>query len=261
MMRFRVMRNIHLGIKSLMLHKLRSLLTMLGIVFGVASVIAMLSIGEGASKEALEQIRRLGSTNILVTSMKPVDEASGGTQHTYMSIYGLTYEDEMRIKEAFPTVAQTAPVKLVRKEGRLHERTLELRVVGTTPSWFDLVQREFIGGRPLVQDDIEDYANVVVLTEYGARRVLATEETIGQALRIGSDYFEVIGIVKSEAGQGGGIQTPDQQVDAYIPLNVARERFGDVSVRRSSGKRASMASLRRRSSSYSASEMSGASAW
>ena len=72
MQNVRLARNIQLGTKSLMLHKLRSLLTMLGIVFGVASVIAMLSIGEGASKEALDQIRKLGSTNILVTSKKPV---------------------------------------------------------------------------------------------------------------------------------------------------------------------------------------------
>jgi len=112
-----------------------------------------------------------------------------------------------------------------------------LRVVGTTHSWFDLVQRPFIAGRPLVRRDVDVHANVVVLTEYGARRLLATENTIGQELRIGGEYFEVIGIVRSEAADGGSIQTPDQEVDAYIPLNVARAWFGDVVVRRSSGSR------------------------
>ncbi|MBT7304896.1 MAG: ABC transporter permease, partial [Victivallales bacterium] len=71
MKRLRLLRDIHLGIKNLLLHKLRSLLTMMGVVFGVGSVIAMLAVGEGASKEALEQIRRMGSHNVIITAMKP----------------------------------------------------------------------------------------------------------------------------------------------------------------------------------------------
>ena len=74
----RILRNIRLGIKNLMLHKLRSLLTMLGVVFGVASVIAMLAVGEGASAEALERIRKLGSANIIISSVKPVKEEDDG---------------------------------------------------------------------------------------------------------------------------------------------------------------------------------------
>jgi putative ABC transport system permease protein len=233
----RVIRNIELGIKSLMLHKLRSFLTMLGIVFGVSSVIAMLSIGEGASKEALDQIRKLGSSNILVSSIKPVEDEATTTAHSHMSIYGLLYDDELRIQETFAAVERVAPVKLLRKEGRLYERALELRVVGTTPSWFGLVQRSFIAGREILPRDMEGHAKIVVLTEYGARRLLATEQAIGEQLRIGGEYFEVVGIVKSESDQGGDIQTPDQEVDAYIPLNVARSSFGDMVIRVTSGGR------------------------
>ena len=230
-------RNIRLGIKSLMLHKLRSLLTMLGIVFGVSSVIAMLSIGEGASKEALERIRKLGSSNILVSTIKPREDEAATNVHSHMSVYGLLYEDERRIQETFAAVERIAPVKIVRKEGRLYERSLELRVVGTTPTWFNLVKRSLIAGRGLAPQDMETYGSVVVLTEYGARRLLATEKAIGEQLRIGGEYFEVIGIVRSEAEQGGTIQTPDQEVDAYIPLSVARAAFGDMIVRRTSGSR------------------------
>ena len=237
MQKIRLVRNVQLGIKSLMLHKLRSFLTMLGIVFGVSSVIAMLSIGEGASKEALDQIRKLGSTNILISTVKPVEDEAQTSVHSHMSVYGLLYEDERRIKETFPAVEHVAPVKEVRKEGRLYERELELRVVGTTPSWFNLVRRSMIAGRKLSPLDIESHAHIVVLTEYGARRLLATEEAIGAQLRIGGEYFEVVGIVKSESEQGGTIQTPDQEVDAYIPLNVARASFGDVMIRRTSGSR------------------------
>ena len=70
----RIVRNIALGIENLLLHKLRSFLTMLGVVFGVGSVVAMLSVGEGASKEAMEQIRKLGSNNIILSSIKPIEE-------------------------------------------------------------------------------------------------------------------------------------------------------------------------------------------
>ncbi|HQL55607.1 MAG TPA: ABC transporter permease, partial [Phycisphaerae bacterium] len=229
-------RNIRLGIKTLTLHKLRSFLTMLGVVFGVASVVAMLAVGEGASREALDQIRKLGSTNIIITSMKPVEEESRGTVSPFsMSVYGLLYADEQRAAQALRSIKRTVPVKLVRKEGRLGERKLDMRIVGTTPDWFDLVQRDVIAGRVISPRDAQRHAGVVVLTEYGARRLLATARSLGETLRIGGEYYEVIGIVRSESGQGGAIQTPDQEIDAYIPIEVARERYGDMTVIITSG--------------------------
>ena len=195
------MRNVLSGIENLLLHKLRSFLTMLGVVFGVGSVVAMLSVGEGASKEALEQIRKLGSTNIIISSVKSVEDEAATTVHSHMSIYGLTYADHARINESIKTITQAAPVKIIRKRCRLGERAMELRVVGTTPIWFDLVPRTVIAGRNLKQIDEEDQSPVAVLTEFGARKILATEHSIGQTIRIGLDQFEVVGIVKSESGQ------------------------------------------------------------
>jgi putative ABC transport system permease protein len=237
-MRFRKLtRNIRLGIKNLLLHKMRSFLTMLGIVFGVSSVIAMLAVGEGASKEALEQIRKLGSNNIIINSIKPVEEETSSNVRVFMSVYGLTYDDELRVAETFSTVKRTVPVKLIRQDGRLGERTMEIRIVGTTPDWFELVRRPIVAGRTLLAQDLVESKNVVVLTEYGARRLLATSSTIGQSLRIGGNYFEIVGIVQNAEYQGGGIETPDREVDAYVPLDVARARFGDIFSRRSAGTR------------------------
>lgn len=228
-------REVKLGVKNLLLHKLRSFLTMLGVVFGVGSVIAMLAVGEGASKEALDRIRKLGSQNILITSAKSIEEETTTNSRIFMSVYGLLYEDEKRIAESFPDIKTTVPVKEVRKQARLGERTMELRVVGTTPQWFDLVQRPLVSGRILLQRDFDDFANVVVLTEHGVRKLLATKNTIGQTLRIGTEYFEVIGIVQNAGVIGGDIQTPDQEIDAYIPISVAQERFGDVQTRTVAG--------------------------
>lgn len=231
----RLLRNIRLGIKNLMLHKLRSVLTMLGVVFGVASVIAMLAVGEGASKEALDRIRKLGSTNVIITSVKPMKEE--GRQPSHMVIYGLRYADEENARGTFHAVRRTAPAKIIRKEGRLGTRTLEVRLVGTTPEWFELVRRDVLAGRVLTERDETEKAGAVVLTEFGARRLLANRATIGQSLRVGSEYLEVVGIVRSEGGPGSSVQTPDQEVDAYIPLSVARERFGDIFNQVTSGSR------------------------
>ena len=233
MRKSRLIRNTRLGIKTLLLHKLRSLLTMLGVVFGVASVIAMLAVGEGASAEALAQIRKLGSNNIIVSSVKPTNEEN--SQRIRMGIYGLKYDDERRILETFPEIRRTAPAKILRKEGRLGHRSLDVRLVGTTPDWFNLVLRDMIAGRSISQWDEIRKAAVVVLTEFGARRLLATQQTVGQSIRIGGNYFEVIGIVRSEGGEGSSVQTPDQEVDAYIPLSTARQRFGDIFTQRTSG--------------------------
>ena len=148
----KIVRNIRSGLENLLLHKLRSFLTMLGVVFGVGSVVAMLSVGEGAGREALEQIRKLGSNNILISSVKPVEEQSASMSRPSagMSIYGLTYEDHQRMAESLEHVERTAPVKLLRQQGRLGERTLEVRVVGTSPEWFELVNREVLAGRVLL---------------------------------------------------------------------------------------------------------------
>ncbi|MCK4294362.1 MAG: ABC transporter permease [Planctomycetes bacterium] len=208
---------------------------MLGVVFGVGSVVAMLSVGEGASKEAMAQIRKVGSNNIIVNSIKSVEEVSQSTVRSFMSIYGLTYEDQLRVAETFDDIKQVVPVKLVRKDARLGTRNLELRIVGTTPAWFELLQRDIVAGRVLIADDARNRAGIVVLTEFGARKLLATENTIGQTLRIGGSYYEIVGIVKSEGGMAGSIQMPDEQIDAYIPIEVAKERYGDITTRVTAG--------------------------
>jgi len=230
-------RNIRSGLENLLLHKLRSFLTMLGVVFGVGSVVAMLSVGEGAGREAMEQIRKLGSNNIIVSATKPTeDQSTRSAASAGMTMYGLTYEDHLRIAESFEHVQQTAPVKLLRQDARLGERTLEVRVVGTSPEWFKLVDREVLAGRVLLP--LNQSTPTAVLTEFGARRLLVTKHSVGEWVRIGGNYFEIIGIVKCDGGKAGNIQMPDDEVDAYVPIAMARQYFGDVSTRSASGSRA-----------------------
>jgi putative ABC transport system permease protein len=231
----RFARNIWLGIENLLLHKLRSFLTMLGVVFGVGSVVAMLAVGEGASKEALTRIQKLGSNNIIINSIKSIEEEATSTQHSHMSIYGLTFLDYERISTDLPNVQKVAPAKLIRKESRVGSQTLELRIVGTTSEWFELVPRQVLAGRVFDKRDIDNFSAVVILTEFGARKLLANKNTIGQPIKIGGDSFEVVGIVKNEQGMAGNIQIPDQQIDAYIPLSTVKKYFGNIFFKRTSG--------------------------
>jgi putative ABC transport system permease protein len=233
-----LLRDIALGIENLLLHKLRSFLTMLGVVFGVGSVVAMLSVGEGASKNALEQIKKVGSNNIIITSMKSVEEENTTNQSSsFMSVYGLKYADNARIAATFRSIKTVVPVKIVNKTGTLASNSMDLRVVGTTPAWFDLVKRDIIAGRVLREDDSKEKARSLVLTEYGARKLLATKGTIGQNISVGGTNFTVVGIVKSseDTASSGGVQLPDKEVDAYIPIEVAKFYFGDITIKQSSG--------------------------
>jgi putative ABC transport system permease protein len=228
---------IRMGLSDILRHKMRSFLTMLGVVFGVGSVVAMLAVGEGASQQALEAIRKLGSQNIILTSVKPPEGGAEGVQRTSrLNNYGLLYADETRILETVPGVVQTVPARFMRKQGMLGARSMELRVVGTTAAWFDVVSRPLVAGRLLSPRDESRRATVGVLTESGARKLLAGHHTVGQTLRLGSTFFEVVGIVRNAAGSGA-MQTPDRDTDVYIPMKTGIERFGEIEMQLSASSR------------------------
>ena len=140
-------RNMRLGLSSLWAHKLRSGLTVLGITFGVCSVIAMLAIGTGASEEAQEQIRKLGSHNIIVQSVEPPEMESGSGERSRMKEYGLTYKDAERIRDMLPYVQVTVPARRVRRRASHGSRRFDTDIVGTVP-WYAEV-----GGRAWLQAD------------------------------------------------------------------------------------------------------------
>ncbi len=230
----KVVRGVRLGLKDISRHKMRAFLTMLGVVFGVGSVVAMLAVGEGASKQALEQIKKLGSNNIVINSIKPSSEDQQDAQRSRLSMYGILHADHDRIAESIPVVKRTVPVKLMQKKAALGELNMELRVVGTTAGWFELVRRPLLAGRYLTEGDVLQESGVCVLTEYAARKLLATQNSIGQTLRVGDQAFVIVGIVRNEDA-GGGIQVPDQQNDVYIPISSCISRFGEVASQMATG--------------------------
>lgn len=226
---------VKMGASDVLRHKLRSFLTMLGMVFGVGSVVAMLAVGEGASEQALEAIRKLGSHNIILTSVKPPESVAAGMQkRSHLAVYGLRYADETRVLETIPGVRQTVPARFLRKKAIYGPTQTELRLVGTTEAWFEVVSRPVLAGRILTSEDSRKNAPVCVLTESGARKLLAKRHTIGQTVQIANHLFTVVGIVRNAESQAG-MQMPDTSADVYIPIGTSLERFGAVETRRSGG--------------------------
>jgi putative ABC transport system permease protein len=235
----RIWRALKLGMKSLLLHKLRSGLTVLGIVFGVAAVISMLSIAEGTSREAQEQIRALGATNIIVRSVKPSEEAQATAGRPARVLnYGLKYSDFDRMVETIPTIRKVLPVREIRKQIRRGSLYLDGRVVGTTHDYaeFNLLQVE--KGRFLTTSDNEKYQNYAVLAAETAEKLFPYENPLNQSVKLGSDYYTVVGVTAkraSSAGIGGSLAAQDFNRDVYIPLNTCKLRFGEKIVDNRSG--------------------------
>jgi putative ABC transport system permease protein len=225
-------RSLKLGLKSLMLHKLRSGLTVLGIVFGVAAVISMLAVGEGSSRDAQLRFQQLGATNIIYRSIKPTEETQAAGRGTRPMIlnYGLKYEDFDRIVETVPTIKKALPIREIRKEIRRLAHHLDGRVVGTTYDYVDFNRLDMAKGRFLTEADNEHYENVAVLAAETASTLFPYEDPLGETVKLGGDYYTVVGVTAhraSSAGIGGSLAAQEFNKDVYIPLNTCRLRFGE----------------------------------
>ena len=229
----RIWRSVNLGIKSLLLHKLRSSLTILGVVFGVAAVIMMLAVGEGAARDAQEKIAQLGARNIIILSVKPSSDAqsqkSGGRPARVLN-YGLKYDDYERILATVPTITKALPIREIRREVRQGNNALEARVVGTTHDYLEFNRLRIERGRFLLPSDNEHYENYCVLAAETARQLFPYENPLRQSIKLGSDYYTVIGVTRprmATAGIGGSFAAQEFNRDVYIPLNTCRVRFGE----------------------------------
>ena len=227
----RIWRGLKFGMKSLLLHKLRSGLTVLGIVFGVAAVISMLAVGEGSSRDAQERIQMLGATNIIVRSVKPSDEAqAAGGRPARVLAYGLKYDDFERIMATVPTIKKALPIREIRKQIRHLDKFLDGRVVGTTHDYDEFNRLEMARGRFLTEADNAKVQNFAVLAAGTAKALFPIDDPIGQSIKLGSDYYTVVGVTKNRAASaaiGGSLSGQDFNKDAYIPLSTCRLRFGD----------------------------------
>jgi len=235
-------RTVRLGVRSLWLHRLRSLLTALGIVFGVCSVIAMLAIGEGASYEAQERIKNLGSQNIILRSTKPPDEqkVSDRTSQSYVLQYGLTYQDVKRIRSTIPDVTVELPARIIRDYVWNISRRVDCDIVGTVPWYPEMRNQRVARGRFFSEKDMDENSSVCVVSSEMVRALFPLESPIGKDVRVGGEYYKVIGVMEASAYEANSDEASANQGKPaahrmFIPLETARSRYGEVLVRRRAG--------------------------
>jgi len=228
---------IRLGLNNLRLHLLRSALTALGIILGVAAVIIMVSIGEGAKRAALDQIEQLGVRNIIVRSQMPPEGAQQGSQSAFITRYGLTRADVEVIENNFPD-ARIVPVKEVGSEVLRRERSKTSQAFGVTPQLMELAKLRLDGGRYLVQSDLDEQKMVAVIGHQVAQDFFPLEDPMGQDISIDLRGFTVVGVlapVGLAGGSGGALIGRDLNLDVHIPITTAKSVFGDTILRRTAG--------------------------
>ncbi len=240
-------KTVKVGVKNLLLHKLRSLLTLLGVILGVGSVIAMLAVGEGSKMEALARIRALGASNVIIRSVKPnIEQAqSNDTQSDddddsiEVFKYGLRHDDLDRLKSNLPTVKRAVPVALVTCEAsQRQQRIPNARVLGTTPEFLEIKNLQLGRGRFITATDIHNAWNVAVLASGAARKLFQFIDPIDKHILVGNDVYRVVGVMKSQdSGNNtpGAVGQKDLNEDIYIPLSCVQRRLGERQEIRSAG--------------------------
>lgn len=224
------------ALRNLGRHKLRSFLTALGIIFGVASVMSMMSTGEGARRAILEQINQLGITNIIVNTKKPPesqsvqDAAAGGDEDDVrVAQYGLSFHDARQIAETVPGVVEVLPVHDVEKWIWFKSRRLESKVRGVTPEYFDRLRLVPMQGRALTALDGQERARVCVVRE----RLLTESRYMGDPLKmdlkVGTEYLRVVGVLPDfefQSPNKASLGIDDRALEVYVPYETVLDRFG-----------------------------------
>jgi putative ABC transport system permease protein len=231
-------RNTSLAFRSLWLHKLRTFLSILGIIIGVASVISLLAFGKGSMKEALDAIKRQGATNIIARSQKPPDDSLTSSR-SFVANYGLTYKDYDQF-QTISAISRHVPMRVFPKEIRRFDRLHNGRVVATTPEYVDVNKLELANGRFLIEEDGRLFRNVAVLGATTADKLFPFDDPIGQSVVLNNNEFLVVGIIKDRmptGGTGGSQAAEDFNSDVYIPLTTSRRRLGDIISQRTTGSR------------------------
>ncbi len=225
-----------LGMKSLLVHPLRSLLTVLGIFIGVASVIWLVAIGEGISQEAQRQIEGLGADNIIIRSVQPSSETTAGFSGPVP--YGLKREEFTQLVNTIPTLNSALPIREIRRQISYGRRDpIDGRMVGCTPEYAQVTRLVVDRGRFLTDADVHDRHSYCVLAGRLAERLFPYEDPIGRRVYVNESraYFEIVGVLKHRsptAAIGGSLAAQDFSEDMYVPISTMRQRVGDMVITR-----------------------------
>jgi putative ABC transport system permease protein len=224
------------GSVNLLRHKVRSLLTLLGIMFGVSAVITMMAIGEGGQQTILKEIEGLGLGNVIIDSTKPlVSNLETKSKDKWILSYGLTFKDVEQLFALFPagciSLAQDrySLAHLVNAKVYFRGARREAKIFGVESFYFRLFRTELIRGKLLADLQSSNQDRVAVITEQLAQDLPAINGPVGQMIQIGRYKFEIIGVVRIPEAERGS----NRQI--FIPYQTAKYQYGRISTRHESG--------------------------
>ncbi|MDB5329742.1 MAG: transporter permease protein, partial [Phycisphaerales bacterium] len=232
-----------LGLKNLGLHKLRSLLTALGIIFGVAALIIMVSLGEGSKRAALDQVQQLGARNILVQSVKPPESSAASSRTQRTLVYGLKEDDFDRLR-GLPDLNNAVQLRDTEQKVTAGDTRVEANAIGSTPEVFDIINLRLSRGRLFSTLESDRGEAVCVVGALAAHQLFPFEDPLGQTIKVGTSgqgslMLTIVGVLEPtglRAGsEGAAMMKRDLDMDLYFPLTLARTAFGNTTVRRQAG--------------------------
>jgi len=231
-----------LGIKSLLLHPMRSALTVIGIFFGVASVLWLLAIGEGISRQAQKQIQDLGAENIIVRSIQPPDQSGGNFRE--IRAFGVRRAEFELIRRTIPTVESVLPIRELPTKmaytGNPNAKPIDGRLVGCTPEYAEVTKLIIDRGHFLTHQEILSRRPVCVIAARLAQILFPSEDPLDKQMYLPEkkEYYRIVGVLKhrnATAAIGGSLAAQDFSLDVYIPLSTMQLRMGDREMKRTGG--------------------------
>lgn len=218
---------IRLAFSNLQSHKLRTFLTMLGMIFGVGAVIAMLSIGAGAEQESLRLIDTMGVRNIIIRDREFKDEDLKKNRENSL---GLSLRDAQNIVAVAPDIELHACKKRVKtfQIFSYQGKADSANVIGVTPAYFRLVKYQLSEGNFLAEPDEREFEQYCVIGSRVKQKLFSSMSPIGQLIKINNLWFRVIGVLADNTltkDEFEGVKLQDFSQDIYIPLSTALKKF------------------------------------
>lgn len=234
----------NIAVQSVLVNKLRGILTALGVVFGVAAVIAMLAIGSGAKKFILDQMRLIGTNNIVFTHKAP-DKNTGEEAEEESTTSTPDNESDLKTwapgmsKRDIEVIKSIASVDLVSPEiirqtkAIYNGKILDIRCVGVTNSFFELNRLETYKGTLFTEEHLRSALPVCVIGKNVETKLFSGKDPVGQSIKCGNNYFTIIGVLDKRVATRETLTSlglRDLNSDIFIPIDVSLIRFGDRSV-------------------------------
>jgi putative ABC transport system permease protein len=233
-----------LALRNLRLHKLRSLLTALGIIFGVAAVIIMMAIGEGTKRTARQRMDQLGAKNVVIRSVRPPESGEASSRAQRVLNYGIKRADLAQFTD-LPGLAKIVPLRNTEARVSLGDQYApEATGIGTTPEIFDIINLHLARGTLFTPLQCSSQERVCVMGAAVAKQLFPFEEPVGQIIKLGGGrqptvLLTVIGVLEPtglRAGSDGeAVIDRDLDQDVYFPLTVAQSVFGDTTTKQQAG--------------------------